>query len=228
MTRILMTAAAGALACVALLAGCDQSKSAAAPAATDAPSASVAPVAPATVPATAPDPAPVAPPAAPSAATASAAPAESVPAATAQIVSTSSIEQVRVPHAAKDGEEGLSSLKAMEGKYRWDGVDYLKTGVLAQRLKALTGAQYEAVLKNLDAVGPLETQGSAMAVFGNRQRMGGEESAAIVIDPARNGLRVWLLSAGRQTVFTDVQGDDIPWPESVQRLIQNVVAQPAS
>ena len=215
MTRILMTAAAGALACVALLAGCDQSKSAAAPAATDAP-APVAPV-------TAPDPAPVAPPAAPSAA-----PAESAPAATAQIVSTSSIEQVRVPHAAKDGEEGLSSLKAMEGKYRWDGVDYLKTGVLAQRLKALTGAQYETVLKNLDAVGPLETQGSAMAVFGNRQRMGGEESAAIVIDPARNGLRVWLLSAGRQTVFTDVQGDDIPWPESVQRLIQNVAAQPAS
>ena len=210
-----MTAAAGALACVALLAGCDQSKSAAAPAATDAP-APVAPV-------TAPDPAPVAPPAAPSAA-----PAESAPAATAQIVSTSSIEQVRVPHAAKDGEEGLSSLKAMEGKYRWDGVDYLKTGVLAQRLKALTGAQYETVLKNLDAVGPLETQGSAMAVFGNRQRMGGEESAAIVIDPARNGLRVWLLSAGRQTVFTDVQGDDIPWPESVQRLIQNVAAQPAS
>lgn len=220
MTRILMTAAAGALACVALLAGCDQSKSAAAPAATDAP-APVAPV-------TAPDPAPVAPPAAPSAATASAAPAESAPAATAQIVSTSSIVQVRVPHVAKDGEEGLSSLKAMEGKYRWDGVDYLKTGVLAQRLKALTGAQYETVLKNLDAVGPLETQGSAMAVFGNRQRMGGEESAAIVIDPARNGLRVWLLSAGRQTVFTDVQGDDIPWPESVQRLIQNVAAQPAS
>ena len=215
-----MTAAAGALACVALLAGCDQSKSAAAPAATDAP-APVAPV-------TAPDPAPVAPPAAPSAATASAAPAESAPAATAQIVSTSSIVQVRVPHVAKDGEEGLSSLKAMEGKYRWDGVDYLKTGVLAQRLKALTGAQYETVLKNLDAVGPLETQGSAMAVFGNRQRMGGEESAAIVIDPARNGLRVWLLSAGRQTVFTDVQGDDIPWPESVQRLIQNVAAQPAS
>ena len=129
---------------------------------------------------------------------------------------------------AKDGEEGLSSLKAMEGKYRWDGVDYLKTGVLAQRLKALTGAQYETVLKNLDTVGPLETQGSAMAVFGNRQRMGGEESAAIVIDPARNGLRVWLLSAGRQTVFTDVQGDDIPWPESVQSLIQNVAAQPAS
>ena len=210
MSRILMTAAASALACVALLAGCDQSKSAAAPAAADVPMA------------------PAATPAEPAAQAAPAAVAEPAPAATAEVVSASSIEQVRVLHVAKDGEEGLSSLKAMEGKYRWDGVDYLKTGVLAERLKALTGAQYETVLKNLDAVGPLETQGSVMFMSGNRRRRGGEEVAAIVIDPARNGLRVWLLSAGKQTAFTDVQGDDIPWPESVQSLLKNLEAQPAS
>jgi hypothetical protein len=40
---------------------------------------------------------------------------------------------------AKDGEPGLDSLKPLQGKYRWDGVDYVKDGVLAQRLKTLMG-----------------------------------------------------------------------------------------
>ncbi|MDR0215023.1 MAG: hypothetical protein LBJ15_13585 [Comamonas sp.] len=131
------------------------------------------------------------------------------------------IKQVNVLHVAKEGEESLGSLAALEGKYRWDGVDYLKEGVLAQRLKALLGDKYETVLKNLETVGPLEVQGGELYVFGNRQHQGGEESAAIVINPERNGLRVWLLSAGQQTVFTDADGEAIRWPESVQTLMNN-------
>ena len=207
MSRILMTAAASALACAALLAGCDQTKAPAASAPVDAP---------VQAPASAPEPAAV------PAATAP----EQAPAATAQVVPGAAIEQVRVLHVAKDGEEGLASLKSMEGKYRWDGVDYLKTGVLAERLKALTGQYYETVLKNLETVGPLETQENMLTVFGNRQRMGGEESAGVVIDPARNGLRIWLLTEGKQIVFTDVDGADIPWPKDMQTLIAN--QQPAS
>ena len=207
MSRILMTAAASALACAALLAGCDQTKAPAASAPLDAP---------VQVPATAPEPAAV------PAATAP----EQAPAATAQVVPGPAVEQVRVLYVAKDGQEGLASLKSMEGKYRWDGVDYLKTGVLAERLKALTGKYYETVLKNLETVGPLETQENMLTVFGNRQRMGGEESAGVVIDPARNGLRIWLLTEGKQIVFTDVDGADIPWPQDMQTLIAN--QQPAS
>lgn len=207
MSRILMTAAASALACAALLAGCDQTKTPEASAPADA-----------SVPATAPEPAAV------PAVTATV--PEQAPAATAQVAPSISIEQVRVLHVAKDGEEGLASLKSMEGKYRWDGVDYLKTGVLAERLKALTGKHYETVLKNLETVGPLEMQENMLTVFGNRQRMGGEESAGVVIDPARNGLRIWLLTEGKQIVFTDVDGADIPWPKDMQTLIAN--QQPAS
>ena len=207
MSRILMTAAASALACAALLAGCDQTKVPAASAPVDAPVQAPAP---------APEPAAV------PAATAP----EQAPVATAQVVPGTAIEQVRVLHVAKDGEEGLASLKSMEGKYRWDGVDYLKTGVLAERLKALTGKYYETVLKNLETVGPLETQENMLTVFGNRQRMGGEESAGVVIDTARNGLRIWLLTEGKQIVFTDVDGADIPWPKDMQTLIAN--QQPAS
>lgn len=201
MSKILMTAATSALACVALLAGCDQSK---------APAAS-APVE-AFVPAPASESTPL------PAATAT---PEQTPEATVQLVPNPEIEQVRVLHVSKDGEEALASLKSMEGKYRWDGVDYLKTGVLAERLKALTGKHYETLLRNLETVGPLETQDNMLTVFGNRQRMGGEEAAGVVIEPARNGLRIWLLTDGKQIVFTDVDGADIQWPKDMQAMIAN-------
>jgi len=157
---------------------------------------------------------------------AAAAAAAAPPAATAQIeeAATAPVEEVRVPHVAKDGEPGLDSLKPLQGKYRWDGVDYVKDGVLAQRLKTLMGPQYDTLLKNLQALGPLEPSAAVLYVMGNRQHQGGEEMAAVVIDPVRNGLRVWLLSEGRQTVFTDVDGADIPWPSAVQSMLRNIVA----
>ena len=157
---------------------------------------------------------------------AAAAAAAAPPAATAQIeeAATVPVEEVRVPHVATDGEPGLDSLKPLQGKYRWDGVDYVKDGVLAQRLKTLMGPQYDTLLKNLQALGPLEPSAALLYVMGNRQHQGGEEMAAVVIDPVRNGLRVWLLSEGRQTVFTDVDGADIPWPSAVQSMLRNIVA----
>ncbi|MFN3734560.1 hypothetical protein [Comamonas testosteroni] len=161
---------------------------------------------------------------APTAAAADARAAAAPPAATAQIeaAATAPVEEVRVPHVATDGEPGLDSLKPLQGKYRWDGVDYVKDGVLAQRLKTLMGPQYDTLLKNLQALGPLEPSAAVLYVMGNRQHQGGEEMAAVVIDPVRNGLRVWLLSEGRQTVFTDVDGADIPWPSAVQSMLRNI------
>ncbi|WP_304349542.1 hypothetical protein [Comamonas testosteroni] len=162
---------------------------------------------------------------------AAAAAAAAPPAATAQIeeaataqieAATAPVEEVRVPHVATDGEPGLDSLKPLQGKYRWDGVDYVKDGVLAQRLKTLMGPQYDTLLKNLQALGPLEPSAAVLYVMGNRQHQGGEEMAAVVIDPVRNGLRVWLLSEGQQTVFTDVDGADIPWPSAVQSMLRNI------
>ncbi|MBS3021234.1 hypothetical protein DJFAAGMI_03998 [Comamonas sp. PE63] len=148
------------------------------------------------------------------------------PAATAQIeeAAASSLQEVRAPHVVKEGEKSLDSLKPLQGKYRWDGVDYVQDGVLAERLKTLMGHQYDTLLKNLQTLGPLEPSAGLLYVMGNRQHQGGEEMAAVVIDPVRNGLRVWLLSEGKQTVFTDVDGADIPWPSAVQSMLRNIVA----
>ena len=198
---------AGALLCSTLLVACDKPQP---------PSVPVA--------------APVEIPAAPPVTDVAEVPKAEEPAATAEAVPNAApaMEQVRVLHVAKADEENLASLKSFEGKYRWDGVDYLKQGVLAQRLKALTGSQYETLLKNLQTVGPLEAEDGMLRISGNRQHMGGEEVAAVVIDPARNGLRVWLLSEGKHQVFTDVEGADIPWPSGVQAMIKNVLQAPAS
>ncbi|MEQ6472677.1 hypothetical protein [Comamonas sp. wu1-DMT] len=206
MSRNFVSTAAVALAIAALMAACDKTK--------------------------APSPTAAAADARAAAAAAAAAPPDAMPqtqepAATAQIeeAATLSIEEVRVPHVAKDGEPSLDSLKPLQGKYRWDGVDYVKDGVLALRLKTLMGgSQYETLLKNLQALGPLEPSAGLLYVMGNRQHQGGEEMAAVVIDPVRNGLRVWLLSEGRQTVFTDVDGADIPWPSAVENMLRNIVA----
>lgn len=201
MTRNLMSAAACALVCATLLAACNDAPApVSAPAPAPAPEVTSAPVATETAPA---------------------AKAEQ-PAATAEIVPSGTVQQIVALHVAKPGEESLSSLKALEGKYRWDGFDYLKTGVLAERLKALTGSDYATILQNLDTVGPLSADGERLMVYGNRRHMGGEESAAIVIDTERNGLRVLLLSGGQLTDFTDVAGAEISWPESVQSLIRDL------
>lgn len=202
MSRKFVSTAAFALAAAALLVACDKTK---------APSPSTA--------------------AADAQAAAAAAPPDALaqtqePAATAQIeeAAASSLQEVRAPHVVKEGEKSLDSLKPLQGKYRWDGVDYVQDGVLAERLKTLMGHQYDTLLKNLQTLGPLEPSAGLLYVMGNRQHQGGEEMAAVVIDPVRNGLRVWLLSEGKQTVFTDVDGADIPWPSAVQSMLRNIVA----
>lgn len=198
MTRNFVNAAALALASAALLTACDKTK-APSPVMTAAPV--VTPVSETTA---------------------------EVPAAAAQIenVGPRAAQEVRVPHVAKEGEQGLDSLKLLEGKYRWDGVDYVKDGVLAERLKTLMGQQYDTLLKNLQTLGPLEPVSGLLYVMGNRQHQGGEEMAAVAIDPVRNGLRVWLLSEGKQTVFTDVEGAEIPWPSAVLTMFSNLAVQP--
>ncbi|CAM4161767.1 Lipoprotein [Comamonas aquatilis] len=132
-------------------------------------------------------------------------------------------QEVLIPYKGPDTEPGLASMAMQVGKYHSEGLDYLKEGVLAKRLKALLGEQYATLLENLGTSGPLEQHGQLLSLTGNRPHQGGDESAAIVIDPARNGLRVWLQHQGQQTVFTDVEGDAIAWPEPVQVFMDNAM-----
>lgn len=126
-------------------------------------------------------------------------------------------ERTRLPSTAKAGEPGLDSLAEYLGKYPYDGTNYLEQGVLAERLKALLGTSYPTLLINMRTVGPLTKEGDVWSIVGLRPHQGGEEMGAIVIDPARNALRVWLLTDGKQTDFSDAAGVDIAWPSQVQK-----------
>ncbi len=149
---------------------------------------------------------------------------QAAPSAAAPQGSPGAAEEVRVPYVARQGEGGLDSLSGELGKYPHDGVDYLREGVLAERLRSLLAGRYEVLLANLGTVGPLTREGALWSLVGLRPHQGGEEAAAVVIDPERNGLRVWLLSEGRQTVYTDVDGPEIGWTPDVLKTMGNVQA----
>ncbi|QIL79000.1 hypothetical protein G7047_02995 [Diaphorobacter sp. HDW4A] len=130
-------------------------------------------------------------------------------------------EQIHA-YTSPPGEATLDSLRSYLGKYPNDGKDYLRQGILAERLKKLLGDRYDTVIKNLETVGPLTKEGGRWSIVGNRQHQGGKEAAAVVIDPGRNGLRVWLLSNGRQMTFTDLgEGHIIPWTPNVKNVMAN-------
>ena len=117
--------------------------------------------------------------------------------------------------------ESLASLADSVGKYPYDADNYLEQGVLAARLRALLGAEYPALLANMRTVSPLTAADGLWFITGNRPHEGGVEAAAVVINPHRNALRVWLLNAGQSQEFIDPPAAQIPWPREVQTLINN-------
>ena len=127
--------------------------------------------------------------------------------------------QVRIPYVTRPGEPGLDILQQYVGKYPQDAGNYLVKGPLASRLKSLLGREYATLLRNLGTSGPLTQEGELLSLVGLRPHEGGSEAAAMVLDPARNGLRVWLLHAGQTTVYTDVDGPEIAWPPEVQNTM---------
>lgn len=135
---------------------------------------------------------------------------------------------VRKVHVPQAGETALASLEPLLGKYPQDQVRFLETGVLAQRLQALMGDQYATLVKNLGTVGPLSREGEVWSIIGNRPHEGGSEGGAVVIDPVRNAVRVWLLHDGTQSEFTDLASGDIPWPPDVKKTMANVMSPTAS
>lgn len=117
----------------------------------------------------------------------------------------------------------LQSLDSYVGSYPSEGqINFLEQGALAQRLKALLGGQYRHFLANMRTVGPLQANAAGhWYITGNRPHEGGMEAAAVVIDPQRNTLRVWMLHEGQQTEYQDPAAPTIPWPDDVVTMQRN-------
>lgn len=117
----------------------------------------------------------------------------------------------------------LGELKQYVGTYPSDSnVSFLEQGVLADRLKHLLGKDYATLLSNLRTVSPLSEDAGRWFITGNRPHEGGTEAAAVVVDAAKNAVRVWMLHEGKTTEYQDPRHIDIPWPQDVQTMQANL------
>jgi hypothetical protein len=114
-----------------------------------------------------------------------------------------------------------SGLQTQVGRYPTDSADYLRTGPLADRLRGLLGAtNYPVLLDNLAVSSPLRQEGAMLYLTGNRPNAGGTEAAAVVIHPATDAVRVWLLTGGEEWDVQD-QGAPKTLPADVAKIMDN-------
>jgi len=122
----------------------------------------------------------------------------------------------------------LGELKQYVGTYPSDSnMSFLEQGVLAERLKRMLGKDYSTLLNNLRTVSPLTEDAGRWFITGNRPHEGGKEMAAVVVDAAKNAVRVWMLHEGKVREYVDPSTANIPWPREVQTMLDNHKALPA-
>ena len=121
--------------------------------------------------------------------------------------------------AAQTQAQGWQQLDSQVGRYRAD-TDFLQQGLMADRLRQLTGDRHAIVLRNLEVAGPLRQEGQVYFVTGNRQHEGGRNAAAVALDARSQTMRVWLLHEGRAIVMED-PGAQFTWPAEVRRAMGN-------
>ncbi|MBF9263296.1 hypothetical protein I4I83_00705 [Acidovorax cattleyae] len=120
--------------------------------------------------------------------------------------------------AAADHRAGM---QALVGRYPTDGVDFLRTGPMAERLKGLLGpVNYPILLQNMGTSGPLRKEGNLLYITGNRPHQGGSESAAVVLDPTRDAMRVWLQTGDEEWDVQDY-GRGMGLPAEVRTMMEN-------
>lgn len=122
-----------------------------------------------------------------------------------------------VPAASAPAPD-LAVVREHLGKYPHEGVNYLEQGALGARLKALVGPRYPQLLESLRTVGPLSQHEGLLYVTGSRPFEGGSDAAAVVIDPERNVLRVWMLAGGAVSELQS-PGPAIELPPEVQAFV---------
>ncbi|AVS61527.1 hypothetical protein C8241_07145 [Paracidovorax avenae] len=123
--------------------------------------------------------------------------------------------------AAPAAADRWAGMQALVGRYPTDGVDFLRTGPMAERLKGLLGpVNYPVLLQNMGTSGPLRKEGNLLYITGNRPHRGGSESGAVVLDPARDAMRVWLQTDGEEWDVQDY-GRGVQMPTEVRTMMEN-------
>lgn len=121
--------------------------------------------------------------------------------------------------APVDKAAAWATVQAQVGRRATDGADYLRSGPLAERLRGLLGStNYPVLLENLRVSGPLQQDGGLLYLTGRRDAQAGGEAAAVVIHPAADAVRVWLLTGGEEWDVQDY-GAAVGLPAPVRALM---------
>ncbi|RIK94538.1 MAG: hypothetical protein DCC71_23615, partial [Proteobacteria bacterium] len=113
----------------------------------------------------------------------------------------------------------LASLRAHVGKYPRD-VGLFESDPLHDRLTALMGARYFALLANFGTQGPISEQGSVLYAVGNKPHAGGDSQAILLVDLAQDLIHVKLLEELEMSDFRE-RDAEIVLPEEVEATIAN-------
>lgn len=125
------------------------------------------------------------------------------------------------PVASANAATSWAGLQGQVGRYPADGADFLRTGPLADRLRELLGStNYPVLLDNMRVSTPLRQEGALLYITGNRPHQGSTEAAAVVIHPAQDAVRVWLLTGGEEWDVQDV-GTPKALPADVATMMEN-------
>ncbi|WP_311231113.1 hypothetical protein [Acidovorax sp. WCS2018Cala2-16] len=114
-----------------------------------------------------------------------------------------------------------ASVQAQVGRSPSQGDDFLRTGPMAARLKGLLGpVNYPELLQNMAVSTPLRQDGGLLYLTGRQSQQTGAPAAAVVLDPARDAMRVWLQTGDEEWDVQDA-GAPVPLPADVRAVMDD-------
>jgi hypothetical protein len=114
--------------------------------------------------------------------------------------------------ARQEAQNGgnLDFLKKFDGKYPHE-IQFFKNPALRTRLQKLMGKQYTFLVKEIFQVEtPIRVEGNFFYVWGMQTHSGGNPSAKIIADIAKNKLYVEILKNEQTQIFAEDGSKAIP------------------
>ncbi|GKT02314.1 hypothetical protein AVKW3434_23015 [Acidovorax sp. SUPP3434] len=123
--------------------------------------------------------------------------------------------------AAPAAANPWASVQAQVGRKPSEGTDFLRTGPMGVRVKELLGpVNHPEFLKNMAVSTPLRQEGGLLYITGRRSNQPDAQAAAVVVDPSRDAMRVWLQTGDEEWDVQDA-GAPVPLPADVRKVLED-------
>lgn len=144
------------------------------------------------------------------------------PAASTATTTTSSAKP-SAPGAAtaSAASDRWAGVQAQVGRKPSEGTDFLRTGPMGVRVKELLGpVNHPEFLQNMAITTPLRQEGGLLYITGRSSQQPDAQAAAVVVDPSRDAMRVWLQTGDAEWDVQDA-GAPVPLPADVRKVLED-------